>query len=360
MFKQIPQYILYCSLALVVSCQSKKDEKPAPAKSAANQVTKVDGYVVHQEPVSESLQIPGNILPFEETEIHPEISGRVVSINFKEATFIKKGAVLIKLFDGDLVAQLNKLQVQLKIAQTTLQRQQELLKIGGISQQDVDLSGLQASNIKADMDLMRISISKTSIRAPYSGRLGFRNVSLGAYVSPTTIVTTLKEVSKLKIEFAIPGKYFTKLSSGKPIKFSVEGSPNNYFADIQSTENSIADASRSLTMRAVVKNVDKFIMPGAFAKINLAFDENPNAIMVPTNAILPQARNKQIVVSRNGLASFEVVETGFRDSARVEITSGLKVGDTVVTTGLLTLKPKSKISFNKIRSTDSTKINVKQ
>ena len=347
MDKLISPYLLFCTMIMVVSCNAKKEDKPV-AKSPASQVTKVDGYVVKQEPMSESLQIPGSILPFEETEIHPEISGRVVSINFQEAAFINKGAVLIKLFDGDLVAQLNKLQVQLRIAETTYERQKELLKIGGISQQDVDLSGLQASNIKADIDLMRINISKTAIRAPYSGRLGFRNVSVGAYISPATVITTIKEVNRLKIEFAIPGKYSTMLSSGKPVKFSVEGSPTQYLADIAFIENSIADNNRSLSIKAVVRNVDRFIMPGAFAKINLAFDENPNAIMVPTNAILPQARNKQIVVSRNGLASFEVIETGVRDSARVEITSGLKVGDTVVTTGLLTLKPKSKISFNKI------------
>ncbi|MEP6677433.1 MAG: efflux RND transporter periplasmic adaptor subunit [Ferruginibacter sp.] len=351
MLKKVPLYFFCYSLSVLVSCHEKKEVKPSAAKSGANQVTKVDGYIVHHEPMSESLQIPGSILPYEETEIHSEITGRVVQINFKEAGMVGKGALLIKLFDGDLVAQLNKLQVQLKIAQTTLERQQELLKIGGISQQDVDLSGLQASNIKADMDLLRISISKTFIRSPYAGKVGFRNVSLGAYVSPTTIITTLKEVNRLRIEFAVPGKYFTMLSSGKPIKFNVEGSPNNYFADISGTENSIADANRSLSIRATVKNVDKFIMPGAFAKINLAFDENPDAIMVPTNAILPQARNKQVIVSRNGLASFEVVQTGVRDSARVEITSGLKVGDTVVTTGLLTLKPKAKIAFNKIHET---------
>lgn len=340
-----------CMAAIIMtaSCGDKKDDKAAATKPATPPVTRVEGYIVKQQAINENLNLPGTILPFEETEIHSEVTGRVTAINFAEGTMVSKGALLVKLFDGDLVAQLKKLEVQLKIAEKTVERQQELLKIGGISQQEVDLSGLQVSNIKADMDLLRISISKTSIRAPYSGRLGFRNVSLGAYLTPTTSITTLKQVNQLKIEFSVPGKYTTIISPTLPVKFNIEGSPNTYFAKITATESSITENNRSLTVRAVVQQIDKYIMPGAFASIKLAFDANPTAIMIPSQAIIPQARYKKVIVSRNGLASFETVETGMRDSSSVEITSGLKVGDTIITSGILTLKPNAKIQLNKVQ-----------
>jgi len=157
--------------------------------------------------LAENLEVPGTLQPFEETEIRPEISGRLISLKIVEGGSVQKGALLAKLFDEDLQAQLNKLKVQLEIAQKTLERQRELLKIQGISQQEVDLSELQANNIKADMELVRVNISKTEIRAPYSGLLGLRNVSLGAYVTPTTLLTTLRQVNQLKLDFMVPEKY---------------------------------------------------------------------------------------------------------------------------------------------------------
>ena len=203
--------------------------------------------------ISEKLEVTGNILPFESTEIKPEISGRVVYLNIKEGAMVSKGQLLVKLFDGDLQAQLKKLLVQLQIAEKTEERQRELLKISGISQQDYDLSVLQLNNIKADIELTRVNIAKTEIRAPYAGKLGLKNISPGAYISPTNILTTISQVNQLKIEFSIPEKYSSQIRNGMEVNFTMEGSPEIYKAAISATESSVEQNTRNLKIRALVK-----------------------------------------------------------------------------------------------------------
>jgi len=140
----------------------------------------------------------------EQTEIHPEVSGRFIRLSVKEGSFVQKGTVLAKLFDEDLIAQLQKLKVQLQVAEKTEQRQSDLLKIGGISQQDYDLSLLSVSGLKADIEILQTEIDKTVVRAPFSGTLGFKNISVGAYVTPQTVVTTIRQTDVLKLEFSVP------------------------------------------------------------------------------------------------------------------------------------------------------------
>ena len=343
---------IYClSFVILVSAASCGDEKKdnttvKPANQ--NAPVRAEGFIVLPASISETIETPGSVLPYESTELHTEVSGRVVSINFKEGGYVTQGTLLVKLFDGDLQAQLRKLNVQLQIAEKTLERQQELLKINGISQQKVDLSSLQVSNIKADIELIKTSISKTELRAPYNGKLGLRSISLGAYITPQSIITNLQQVDNLKMEFTVPEKYSSRIKDGMLVNFGVQGSFKKYIAKVIATENTITETNRSLKVRAVVQQKDNAILPGAFAKVILNFGENSNALLIPTQAIIPQARNKKVIVYRDGTAKFETVETGIRDSARVEIISGLKIGDTIITTGLLAIKPEGKVAITSI------------
>ena len=316
--------------------------KPSPPTS------KADGYVVTPKLLTQGIEVPGSVLPFEVTDIHPEVSGRVTGIYFKEGSNIGQGGLIVKLYDGDLQAQLQKLEVQLKVAEQTAERYAALLKINGVSQQEYDLNVLAVNNIKADINIVRTNISKTTVKAPYSGKMGLRNISIGAYVSPATTISTLRKLSQLKLEFTVPEKYSSRMQPGNKISFSLENNPVNYAATIIATENNIAEDSRSLKIKAVVEKPDVQLITGSFAKVQIPLGENDAALMIPSQAIIPQARNKKVIVVRNGLASMEIVTIGNRDSAMVEITSGLKSGDTVLITGLLTTKPGSKVQLNKI------------
>jgi membrane fusion protein (multidrug efflux system) len=339
------------ALLTLFSCKSKKDAAPPPGQGpgAPVPVISVEGLVVKTSSINEVVEASGTILANEATEIRPEISGRITQLNIREGAVVPKGSLLVKIYDADLQAQLNKLLVQLQIAEKTEERQKELLKIGGIAQQDYDLSTLQVSNIKADIELTRVNISKTEIRAPYNGRLGLKSISPGAYISPTTLITTITQMNQMKIEFSVPEKYSAQINNGLTLDFMLDGSTKSYKANVLAREGSVDQNTRNLRIRAVVQGgADQFLVPGTFAKVRMILGENRNAIMIPSNAVIPQARNKQVALYRGGMASMIDIDTGIRDSSNVQVLSGLKSGDTLVTSGLLFIKPGAKLKLSKI------------
>jgi membrane fusion protein, multidrug efflux system len=347
---RIVTIIAGAALLLATSCKDEKKQSASPQGGSRPQsVMTVVGYIVKTGSVSEPIQLPGTLLPMEETQIQAEVSGRVVSHSINEGAFVNQGALLVKLFDGDLQAQLKKLEVQLQIAEKTEERNKELLRINGISQQDYDLSFLQVSNIKADIELLRTNIIKTEIRAPFSGKIGFRNISNGAYITPATLITSLRQVSQMKLQFSVPEKYTSKVKVGQTISFSVEGSTRKFIAKIYASESTVSETTRGLNVRCMVQQNDAALVPGSFAKVDMDFAKNDNAILVPSQAILPQARGKKLIVYRDGIAKFTDVQTGIRDSANVEIMSGVIPGDTIITTGLLGLKPEAKVKLSKVQ-----------
>ncbi len=330
------------------SCGSDDKKDAASAKPAMASKMKVDGFVVTTSSLSDNLELPGSIIANEATTINPEISGRLVYLNTAEGKTIGKGALIAKIYDGDLVAQLNKLKVQVQVAEQTAKRYEELLKINGISQQEYDLASLNINNLKADVEIVRSNIMRTEIRAPFTGTLGLKNISPGAYVTPMTVITTIRQNSQLKLDFTLPERYSNKLNTGQLVSFTTEGSSKVYNARIIATESGVSEENRSLIVRSMVTNNDGKLLPGQFVKVRTNFEPESDALMVPSQAIIPQARGKKVAVYRNGVANFEDVETGARDSANVQVLSGLKVGDTIITTGLMSLKPGGKVELNKV------------
>jgi len=329
-----------------ISCSKKTEQAPGGRREQGPLV--VDGYVVRKSSVSENIEVPGSLLPYEETQIRAETGGRVVQLNIQEGAQISKGTLLVKLFDQDLQAQLKKFEVQLQIRDKTQERSAELLKINGISQQDYDLSALDVENLKADIEGTRIAISKTEIRAPYAGRLGLRNISLGSYISPTDIITSLRQVDKLKLEFSVPEKYAKEIVKDYQITFRVDGGERDHIAKVIATENGVDANTRTLRVRALVNATHRELVPGVFAKVNLRLGKDDNALLVPSQAIIPAARNKQVILFKGDSAAYTVVETGIRDSAFVQVTRGIKEGDTVVTTGLMAIRPNAKIKIARL------------
>ena len=341
------------SIKIFSACSSEtKEPKISQQKgnhSPMNAPLQVEAFIVTPTVLNSSIDVAGTLLPFEETQIFPEVAGKVTYLEIKEGAYVRKGTLLAKLFNGDLQAQLQKLKVQSQIAEKTQQRQDQLLKIGGISQQDYDLSLLNVSSIKADIQVLEASINKTIIRAPFDGKIGFKNISIGAYVTPQTPITTIRQVNRLKLEFSVPEKYSPKVKVGNSIYFTTETTSGKHVAKIIATESGITEDNRSLKVHAIVENVTKDIFSGGFASVNFDMGNNNQALMVPTQAIIPRSRDKQIIIYRGGHPDFTVVTTGVRDSANVEILKGVAAGDTVVTTGLLSIKPDSKLSISSIK-----------
>jgi membrane fusion protein (multidrug efflux system) len=343
------QWVLPMILLTVTGCGEESKKTPAPMGGGEkNKPLKVDLFIVQPAPFAETIEVPGTIVASESVEIHPEVAGRIVQLPIEEGKYVEKGSLLAKLNDADLVAQLNKLEIQLQLAQQTEKRQSQLLKIQGISQQDYDISLLQVNSLKADIGIIKTSIAKTEIRAPFSGKLGLRNISNGAYVSPASVIAVINQTEQLKLDFSIPEKYIGKIRNGQEVSFRFEGSNESLTARIVATESRVTENSRSLQVRARVDSKKSFLLPGSFAKVTIGFDPDPNALLIPTQAILPQARGKKVILYKGGIAVFTEVKTGSRTSDRVQIIEGLAPGDSVVTTGLLSVRPDASITTGKI------------
>jgi len=327
----------------------KKAQTPAPQSAPGPKSVLADAFIVRSAPLDEVIEASGTLQSNEEVEVKAEISGRITHLYFKEGTNVAKGTLLVKIYDEDLKAQLQKLKLQQQLAKTTLERQENLLKINGISQQDVDVTRNQVSAYGADMEYTQTQLQKTELRAPFSGKLGLRNVSEGAIISPTVVLTTLQQIDPLKIDFAVPEKYRNVIKLHDQVTFKVSGDKNDYKGSIYAIDPKIDLATRTVKIRAIVPNSGNKLFPGSFAKVVITLKDMPDAIMIPTQAVIPGTRDKKVIVADQGKAKFVIVETGIRNETNVQITSGLNVGDTVITTGIMQLKPGMILKYNSVK-----------
>lgn len=333
------------SLIVLASCKSKKIDDKAKSPTALPP-TSVEVVIATTKSVTNNIEANGTVVANEQLEIHPEISGRLVYLNIPEGTSVSAGAVLAKINDADLQAQLNKSKVQLELASKTEQRLKKLLSINGINQADYDIALNAVNNLKADIEITKAQIDKTIIKAPFGGILGLRNVSPGAYITPQTSLATFQQINKIKIDFTVPEQYTPFIKKGKEIEVVANYNKNKFKATIIATEPEINASTRNLKVRAVLN--DGNLQPGSFVKILIANGNNNQSILIPTNAIIPDADSKKLVVVKDGKGKYTPVETGVRTASMVEITKGINVGDSVIVTGVLFVKPNSAVKVKKV------------
>lgn len=309
-----------------------------------------DGYIVTPASLDNAVDAAGTLYSNESIEIKPEINGKVTGIFFKEGGYVQKGALLVKLYDTDIKAQLQKLEYQKALAQKTLERQLELLKINGISQQEADISANQVNIFNADIELTRAQLQRTEIRAPFSGIVGIRNISVGAIITPATVIATLQQNNPLKIDFSVPEKYRTMLGKNDQIEFTVAGDDKKYKGEVYVIDPQIDLATRTVKIRALVNNAAHTLAPGTFANVKLILRNTPNALMIPSQAIVPGARDKKVIISDSGRAKFVVVQTGIRTEKDIQILSGISAGDTILISGMLQAKPGMPVRFTNLKT----------
>ncbi len=311
---------------------------------------KVDAWVVAYSTVVNEISVSGSLLPFEEVQLKNEIPGRIVELNLTEGASVKKGTLLVKIYDADLQASRRKMEAQLAIQKQILERQGALLEVSGISQNEYDQTLLQVNSIKAEIEVVDAQIRKTEILAPFDGVIGLRNVSLGAVVTTSTHLASLRMEKNLKLDFSVPEKYSGMIHPGLNVTFTVQSDREPHHAVVIATEQGIDAATRNLRVRAAVYNPPPTLIAGAFANVQLALGENNKALMVPTQAIIPQERKKSLIIARSGKAFFQDVETGIRTAGTIEIIRGVQPGDTVITSGVLFLKEGAKLDYSSINT----------
>lgn len=328
---------------LLLACNNKPKENPAKKQGGGNKTVEITGYVAKSEKFVSDILVPGTLVANESVQIQPEVSGRIIQLNIPEGKVISKGTLIAKLFDADLRAQLDKLEAQKKLSEAEVKRTSDLLKINGVSMQEFENAQNKLNNILADIEIAKVSIVKTEIRAPFNGIVSAKLISNGAYVSPATILTTLQEIDPLKLTFSVPEKYKDLVKLGMKLTFKTDASEKKYTATVYLVNPTIDLSTRTVQVFCRVPNPGRELLPGAFTNVSFRLDSKENAIMVPTQAIIPEARGKNVVIIRDGKADIVPVETGLRSDARIQILKGVSPGDTIAVTGIMQMRKEAPV-----------------
>ena len=331
--------IIVFFLFTLISCGHKttiSKEKPA---------VPVDVIIAAKVHFPSSVEVNGEALSDEMIDLHPEISGRLTYLNIPDGAAVTKGTVLAKINDADLQAQLEQQKVQLALAEKTEQRLKELLAVNGINQSDYDAAVSQVSVITANLNVLKAQIDKTVVRAAFSGKLGLRMVSPGAYVTPQTLLGTLQETEIIKIDFTLPEFYASLVRVGNSVLIQTNESEKKQSAVISAIEPQVNVATRNIKVRARLKS--EKISPGTFVKVLLSKDEE--GIVVPSNALIPDASSNQVVIIKKNKAVFVNVETGIRNADMVQLSKGVNAGDTIVVSGVLFVRPNALVKIRNIK-----------
>ncbi len=344
-----PYSIVFIALLTTYSCKSNKEDATVK-KTTTSKSLRVEGFLVQPQMFQKDYSASGTLRPNEEINILPEVAGRITSINFKEGALVSKGQTLVQLNNADIVAQIQKLKAQRSLQQKMLERQEELLRIGGISRQDYETTLTQIASINADIDFQEAQLRKTRIVAPFTGRVGLRAVSVGAVVTPSTVVATLQQVHPLKMDFTVPDQYKSSVTAGKTVFFEIDGMSEPMSGKIAAVEPAADVNTRSITVRAIVPNPNNNLTAGSFAHVKVPFESNNDALLVPSQAVIPTTREKKMAVVRNGKAQLVVVELGTRTEDKVQVLQGIVPGDTVIVTGIMQVKPGMDVAITKLNS----------
>lgn len=338
-------------LIAIISCKNgnkeqsnKKDMPPV----------KVEVLIASESNFPSSVEVNGTVLSEEMVSLYPEISGRIIFLNLPDGGFVEQGTVLVKINDADLQAQLEQQKVALNLADKTEKRLKQLLSVNGIDQATYDAALNEVDTREANIKVLNAQIDKTVIKAPFSGKLGLRQVSIGAYVTTQTLLGSL-QTDKIKIDFTVPETYKSLVNVGDVVSIQAATSEVKLEATISAIEPQINTSTRNIKIRAKLNKGN--INPGAFVKVTL--EKKIKGIVIPTNAVIPDALSNQVIVVKNGKGVFINVETGTRNADLVEITKGLTVGDSIIVSGVLFVRPNANVKVSKVKNVKSEKLKVK-
>lgn len=341
-------YILNIIMLVFIFTNCKNKVKESANSPKESPPVLVDVMIAQKEPISNVIEANGSVIPSEQVELRTEVNGRLIYLNIPEGKLIAKGTVLARINDADLQAQVSKSKVQLALAEKTLERLKQLLDVNGLNQADYDAALNQVNSLKADIVYTQALIDKTVVRAPFSGVAGLRLVSPGAYVTPATVIASLQQTNELKIDFTLPEIYSSAIKTGAIVDVEVDAiAKEKGRAIILATEPGANTDTRNIKVRALLKGVN--VNPGAFVKIYIDAGKERSSVKVPTNCIIPDDKNNQVILVKNGKASFVNIQTGVREANIVEVIKGINVGDSIVVTGVLFARPDAKLKVREVK-----------
>ena len=311
------------------------EEVIAPRKK---NILNVNGLTIRTKQLTDGISTVGNLLPDEEVDLSFETSGKIVAINFQEGSAVRKGDLLAKVNDRPLQAQLARYEAQLKLAEDRVYRQSALLEKDAVSQEAYEQAQTELATLNADINIVKSNIALTELRAPFDGVIGLRNVSEGAYASPSVVVAKLAKIAPLKIDFFVPERYANQIKPGTRLSFTVDGRQETFQGSVYATESKIDLETHTFAVRAHYPNTRGTLLPGRFVAVRIQLHDIPDAIAIPTEAIVPEMGVDKVYLYKGGKAHAVEVKTGLRTDAEIQILSGINVGDTLLTSGTLQLR----------------------
>ncbi len=327
-----------CSTFCWTGCSSGS-AGDSPAQNAESKPLEVTAIIAEGSASDIVLNTTGDVIADEEVDLTSEVAGRITSIGFKEGSRVSKGALLVKLNDNDLQASLRKAKHEKDLIEDQVDRQRQLLEIKGVSQQEFDVVENSLLVKESEIALLQAQLDKTEIRAPFSGIIGLRYVSVGANITPSTLIASLQSLKPVKIDFSIPEEYAPEIKPGQKVSLQVASVGEELEAEIYAIEPRIDMASRTLQIRAVYPNEDQLLRPGAFANVKLRLSNSEEVIEIPANALLPALKGANVLVLKNGEVAEQNIGIGQRFENTVQVVRGISPGDTVITSGMMKLKP---------------------
>ncbi len=348
------RYIIYSLLVIglgaLIFYRIKKSAAPEEGSgkgrgtNAGNgAVVQVNGIVVVPREFADALSVTGTLEAEQEVQIISQTAGLVTKVFFKEGANVKQGQVLLTIDDTELRATLAQTMTNQGLASETEKRAALLIKSGAISQQEYDAARAGLKSMQAQTQLVNAQIAKTQIRAPFSGRIGLTTVTVGKYVASTDEIASLVKLNPIKITFTIPEKYANRVPVNSELKFKVSASDKAYRAKVFAVEPAVDQSTRTVQLKARTENAEGLLLPGAFAQIELPISTIKDALLVPSEAIVPVQSGQKLFIVENGKAKEVKVEATTRTDKDILVTSGLKAGDTVITTGNMSLKAGTKV-----------------
>ena len=318
----------------------------AQAASAARGLP-VSAHIVEMKAVEDGYVRLGKLLTNEYVDIVNELSGRVVSINFVEGQSVKSGDILVQLNDDELQIQLVSAEYQHTLLKERLERQRILLERDAVSREEYDKVLTEFNVLVQDMELLKVRIEKMKVRAPFDGVIGFRAISLGAFLQPNSKITHLIDVANIIVEASMPEKNLQNYRAGGEIIFRVDGIDRDLKAVIYAIDPQIDETTRSITIRARYNNRDGVLIPGMFARVTSNVSGG-NSLFVPNESVIPDVIGRSVWVSKKNRATLVPITIGVRNEDMLEVLSGLNRGDTVITTGLMQLREGMTVSITNL------------
>jgi len=343
--------VLVClALGACNRASATKPEPPAPsgsAKPAAGPPLAARGYVVSAKPVEVTVPSVGTLGANESVRVVSEISRRLVKIHVAEGALVKKGALLFSLDGSDVGAEVRRLEVRKKLLASNEARSKQLLAQNLVSQAEYDRVKTELDEIGAEIATRGVTLGKTRIRAPFAGKVGLRRVSAGAWVTPDTVLTTLSDTSKLKVDFTLPERYASDVKVGHAFHFKVAGRAERFEGKVIAIEPEIDRATRSVAVRGLTENAEDRLASGGFANVEVPLGAGKQVLTLPAQALVPSVKGHGVWVLADGKAALRPVEIGLRGADDVEIVTGLSAGETVLVSNLLRLREGAPVTLEK-------------